>query len=291
MKVTLKYEEHDDKEKHMTLRLTLPQKYVNGTCKEVVRLFVDHYNKKHSEGEYRLDVEALHLKIVGGDHLDSEERVKDVLNASDECYLLPEHTRTEKQAKSAPSQPTPSPAPSQPSAPSAAGGYDAVCKKVPAKDSQGKVRCKNFGCQMSFDPDGEPQPCVHHKAAPIFHETAKWWSCCPDNKAYDFDDFMRIPGCTKSFCTNSTAGQGTRCLGGSDLRAENAPVRLDADAPVDPRKKLNDLRKGRIAIGVDGALFEKVWSQLLGEVGTESMDKVVDLFRAHFEAVLKDQTL
>ncbi len=27
------------------------------------------------------------------------------------------------------------------------------------------------------------QDCVHHKAPPIFHETAKWWSCCPDRKA------------------------------------------------------------------------------------------------------------
>jgi hypothetical protein len=276
----------------MTLRLTLPQKYVNGTCKEVVKLFVDHYNKKHGEDEqHRLDVEAMHLKIVGGDHLDSEERVRDVLSAGDECYLLPAHARREeKPAVAASSQPTPTSASSQPS--TAPKGYDPVCKKAPAKDakdSQGKVRCKNFGCQNSFDPDDDKVPCVHHKAAPIFHETAKWWSCCPDHKAYDFDDFMRIPGCTQSFCTNSTAGQGKRFLGGSDLRAENAPIRLDPDAPVDPRKKLNDLRKGLIAIGVDGAHFEKVWSQLLGEVG--NMDKVVELFRGHFEAVLKDQNL
>eukprot|EP00427_Karlodinium_veneficum_P002258 CAMPEP_0169165288 /NCGR_PEP_ID=MMETSP1015-20121227/59330_1 /TAXON_ID=342587 /ORGANISM="Karlodinium micrum, Strain CCMP2283" /LENGTH=196 /DNA_ID=CAMNT_0009237865 /DNA_START=32 /DNA_END=619 /DNA_ORIENTATION=+ len=196
MKVTLKYEEHEEKELHMTLRIALPQKYLSGTCKEVVRLFVDHYNKKHSEEQHRLDAEALHLKIVGGDHLDNEERVRDVLNASDECYLLPEHARREKTAVKA----------------------------------------------STFDPDGEPQPCVHHKAAPIFHETAKWWSCCPDQKAYDFEDFMRIPGCTKSFCTN--VSQGKRFMGGTDLRAENAPVRLDADAPVDPRRKLDDMRKG-----------------------------------------------
>lgn len=281
MKVTLKYEEHEKNELHMTLRLTLPQKYVSGTCKEVVRLFVDHYNKKHEE--HRLDVEALHLKIVGGDHLDNEERVRDVLKASDECYLLPEHARKEKQAVTASSEPTPSP---QPSAPSG-GGYNAPEKKAPVKDSQGKVRCKNFGCQNSFDPDGEPVPCVHHKAAPIFHETAKWWSCCPDHKAYDFEDFMRIPGCTKSFCSN--VSQGKRFLGGHDLRVDNAPVRLDPDAPVDPRRKLDDLRKGLIAIGVDGTLFENVWRQLIDEVG--DIDKVVDLFKAHFEAVLKDQNL
>lgn len=60
MKITLKYEEAATEEHHMTLRLTLPQKYVNGTNKEVaqlgllrgsllppqvVKLFVNHYNK------------------------------------------------------------------------------------------------------------------------------------------------------------------------------------------------------------------------------------------------------
>jgi len=286
MKVTLKYEEHEEKELHMTLRIALPQKYLSGTCKEVVRLFVDHYNKKHSEEQHRLDAEALHLKIVGGDHLDNEERVRDVLNASDECYLLPEHARREKTAVKASSESAPKSEPSQPSAPSR-GNCDNRDKEAPVKDSQGKVRCKNFGCQNSFDPDGEPQPCVHHKAAPIFHETAKWWSCCPDHKAYDFEDFMRIPGCTKSFCSN--VSQGKRFLGGHDLRGENAPVRLDPDAPVDPRRKLDDLRKGLIAIGVDGTLFENVWRQLIDEVG--DIDKVVDLFKAHFEAVLKDQNI
>ena len=34
MKITLKYEEAATEEHHMTLRLTLPQKYVNGTNKE-----------------------------------------------------------------------------------------------------------------------------------------------------------------------------------------------------------------------------------------------------------------
>merc|ERR1719210_288914 len=70
----------------MTLRLTLPEKYVNGPTKEVIKLFVDHYNKKHADTP--IDMEALHLKIVGGNHLTREARVRDTMADRDECYLL-----------------------------------------------------------------------------------------------------------------------------------------------------------------------------------------------------------
>lgn len=278
MKVTLKYEEGDTKDLHMTLRLTLPQKYVNGTCKEVVKLFVDHYNKKHTEE--KLDVEAMHLKIVGGDHLDGEERVRDVMSGGDECYLLPESMRGQKVDPAPAPAAAPAATPSAPSAPvkcpSASG---------PKPDANGMLRCKQFGCQRMYDPNGEPQPCTHHKTAPIFHETAKWWSCCPDRKAYDWEEFMRIPGCTKSFCTATPEGQGQkRFLGGCDIRAASAPVRLDENAPPDPRNKLEATRKGLIAVGADGALFEKVLNQLASETG--DLEKVCEKFRARFSAVL-----
>jgi len=293
MKVTLRYDETDNKDLQMVLRLTLPQKYINGPCREVVRLFVDHYNKKHAEDQ--LEAEGLHLKIVGGDHLDGHDRVRDVMAAGDECYLLPEAQRSEKRIKPAAVEekaaPTPAaPAePSEPSAPSAppkearTGPNTEKEPAAPKKNNDGKVRCKNFGCQRWFDPDREPPECCHHKSAPIFHETAKWWSCCPDRKAYDWEEFMRIPGCTKGFCS-ATGAQGKRVLGGCDIRGDTAPERIDVDAPVDPRKKLDEVRKGLIAIGVDGALFEKVWMQLAAD--NKDMDKVVDQFRMRFSAVL-----
>mmetsp|Transcript_63001 Transcript_63001/g.117849 ORF Transcript_63001/g.117849 Transcript_63001/m.117849 type:complete len:274 (-) Transcript_63001:31-852(-) len=269
MKITLKYEEAPTEDLYMTLRLTLPQKYVNGTNKEVVKLFVDHYNKKHAEQQ--LSMEELHLKIVGGIHLDNEERVRESLSNGDECYLLgrdsegPLPKRKEAEGYHC-----------TPAAPKSASE-----KKV-AKNADGKVRCKNFGCQQYFDPDGPPQECLHHKAAPIFHETAKWWSCCPDRKAYEFDEFMRIPGCTQGFC--SSEGQGKkRFLGGADLRGDSAPVRLDANAPPDPRQKLDSMRRGLVAVGVDGALFQKV-AEKLAESG--DLDKVCDVLKSRFSAAL-----
>lgn len=284
MKVTLKYEEGDNKELHMTLRLTLPVKYVNGQCREVVRLFVDHYNKKHSEDHEKLDVEAFHLKIVGGDHLDAEERVRDSMAGGDELYLLPESMRGKKED---PRPAAPAPVPPVPSAPSAPARPAGAAPKV-VKDENGRLRCKNFGCQRFYDPEGEPQVCIHHKAAPIFHETAKWWSCCDTKKAYEWDDFMRIPGCITGVCTCTPEGQGTkRFLGGCDLRGANAPVRMDPDAPIDPRKKLDAVRKGLVAVGADAELFEKVWSQLEAETG--DLDKVCDQFRQRFGAVLSSE--
>jgi len=277
MKVTIKYEEAENKDLHMTLRLTLPLKYVNGPTSAVVKLFVDHYNKKHEA--HPLDATTLHVKIVGGSHLKNDDDVSSTIRDKDECYLMGE------EAYHAPAPPLPpSPAetatPSSASAPAKSGG-----PKKGSTDEQGRIRCKRFGCQKFYDPKGEPQECVHHKSAPIFHEVAKWWSCCQDRKAYDWDEFMRIPGCCKSFCTDSPEGQSQkRFMGGCDLRGDTAPVRLDADAPRDPRHKITDLRKGLIAIGVDGDLFDKVWQDLAAEINDP--EEILAKFRSRFAGVL-----
>lgn len=272
MKITLKYEEPESEELHMTLRLTLPQKYVSGTNKEVVKLFVDHYNKKHADNS--ISVADLHLKIVGGNHLDNEDRVKESLANNDECYLLGKDSQSpEKKAKEP--EAGYSAASSKPAAAKAAPS-----EKAPVKNADGKVRCKNFGCQKMFDPDNPPK-CRHHKSPPIFHETAKWWSCCPDNKAYEFEEFMAIPGCQQGFCSAVGAAGQKRALGGCDLRADSAPVRLDADAAPDARQKLGEIRKGLVAVGVDAALFDQVLGKL---AGGGDLDKACDVLKSRFSA-------
>lgn len=281
MKVTLKYEEGSKPELHMTLRLTLPQKYVNGPTKEVVKLFVDHYNKKHAEDQ--LDMEALHLKIVGGNHLEHASKVRDTMAHGDECYLLGGDSTTRPVKRVATSDDAS--ANGTPTTATDDTERDADGKKV-QRDDMGRIRCKQLGCKQWFHPDGPQQACSFHKSPPIFHETAKWWSCCPDRKAYDWDEFMRIPGCQQGFCTATPEGQQgqKKFLGGADLRGDNAPVRLDADAPKDPRHKLAEMMQGLVAIGVDKALFEKVWSKMASE--NDDLDKVCEAFRARFSAVL-----
>ncbi|KZT68176.1 chord-domain-containing protein [Daedalea quercina L-15889] len=59
--------------------------------------------------------------------------------------------------------------------------------------------CTNRGCGQDFNPaDNKADSCTYHPGAPVFHEGLKSWSCCSDvNKpVLDFDEFMKIPGCT-----------------------------------------------------------------------------------------------
>ncbi|KAH0473930.1 MAG: uncharacterized protein KVP18_005256 [Porospora cf. gigantea A] len=57
-------------------------------------------------------------------------------------------------------------------------------------------KCKRAGCQKSFDP-AVKEPCIHHPGAPVFHDAQKRWSCC-NKGSWDWDVFMKIPGCTTS---------------------------------------------------------------------------------------------
>ncbi|GAB7361003.1 hypothetical protein MBLNU230_g1046t1 [Neophaeotheca triangularis] len=41
----------------------------------------------------------------------------------------------------------------------------------------------------------DEEQCVHHPGAAIFHEGSKGWTCCK-RRVLEFDEFMRIPGCT-----------------------------------------------------------------------------------------------
>jgi len=272
MKITLKYDETDAEDKKLTLRLTMPAKYVEGPTNDVIKLFIGHYNKKHEDTP--LDPDKFHLKIVGGEHLDREERVKDCVKDKDELYVLSgvEMLPAKRAVAPVAVQAATSPAPKANST-------------GPKKDAEGRVRCKNFGCKNWFFEDDPPE-CRHHKSAPIFHETAKWWSCCPDKKEYEFEAFEKVPGCVVGRCM-ATTNTTRRTLGGCDLRADvdSAPHRIDADAPVDPRRKLNALRSGVIAMGVDEKLFEDVGSRLLTQANGDH-EAVVRKFSARFSALL-----
>lgn len=99
---------------------------------------------------------------------------------------------------------------------------------------------------------------------------------------------MRIPGCqSESFHSVNPENQKNqkKFLGGCDVRGDSAPVRLDEDAPVDPRHKIADLVKGLVAIGIDRALVEKVWAKLATECDGDH-EKVSEKFRTRFSALL-----
>ncbi|KAJ7043183.1 hypothetical protein C8F04DRAFT_1073915 [Mycena alexandri] len=60
-------------------------------------------------------------------------------------------------------------------------------------------RCTRKGCGREFSEDGA-ESCTFHPGAPVFHEGLKSWSCCSEvyKPVLDFDEFMKIPGCTQT---------------------------------------------------------------------------------------------
>jgi len=135
------------------------------------------------------------------------------------------------------------------------------------------VSCVRFGCQNRF-PKGGPYPsCRYHKSPPIFHETAKWWSCCPTKKAWDFDEFQKIPGCCQGTCTDvkeSNESHQKMFLGGADLR-EQAADRAQL-------KSIDDFNKAQSAGGSEAAPVLDRLRTVLQELGVEQelYDQVVD---------------
>ena len=56
--------------------------------------------------------------------------------------------------------------------------------------------CVRRGCgKKFFQARNADNICQFHPGAPVFHEGRKGWSCCK-RRVDDFDEFMKIPGCS-----------------------------------------------------------------------------------------------
>lgn len=65
------------------------------------------------------------------------------------------------------------------------------------KDSEGRIKCVRKGCGVYFFPhENNDKACHYHPKQPVFHDTKKFYSCCSDKVAYEFDEFLKIKGCT-----------------------------------------------------------------------------------------------
>lgn len=87
--------------------------------------------------------------------------------------------------------------------PEAASAATSAVKTLARKSTRaddGTARCQRKGCQKQFTVEmNEKQACTYHKGQPIFHDAMKFWSCCPNKKCFDFDDFLAVPGCGTGF--------------------------------------------------------------------------------------------
>mmetsp|Transcript_48471 Transcript_48471/g.117279 ORF Transcript_48471/g.117279 Transcript_48471/m.117279 type:complete len:349 (-) Transcript_48471:200-1246(-) len=287
MKVFLHYEDHDDKSFHKSLKITLPKSWKTGPSSNLLKQFVESYNSNPDfggsadknplpDGDDEL-LSRLHLAMrqeVGPSTSTStstssttttpspEKKVELVPICSDavvvdeipdrmDVYICHgpsqtlEERRTDKQRR----------------------------EELLKEQTANLVSCVRFGCQNRF-PKGGPYPsCRYHKSPPIFHETAKWWSCCPQRKAWDFDDFQKIPGCCQGMCTDvkeEDASSQKLFLGGADLR-EQAAGRAQL-------KSIDDFNKAQSAGGSDAAPVLDRLRVVLQELGVEQelYDQVVD---------------
>jgi hypothetical protein len=87
----------------------------------------------------------------------------------------------------------PTPTPNTASTPAPEPDSDDPSLSIPTN-----ATCRRKGCNATYNPDAsrDSETCEHHPGQPIFHEGSKGWSCCK-RKVLEFDEFMKIPGCTE----------------------------------------------------------------------------------------------
>jgi CHORD len=132
--------------------------------KDVVGLFVTAYNDKNVETPINLD--DFHIENDSGDKIYSNDIVENTLSDHSDYHLK-------------------------------SGAYHRTTAVKAIVDNDSTKRCRNYGCNQRYDElDNGDLSCKHHTGPPIFHDTMKCWSCCRDRKAYDFEAFQQIQGCS-----------------------------------------------------------------------------------------------
>lgn len=259
MKVVVKYEDNENADLHKSLRITLPKSWKTGPTSKLLDQFVESYNASETLGRANpLTLGDLHLAVrqkstptASNDSkallpLASDAVIVNVIADREDVYVVHGASQTLQE----------------------------IQQEKEAEQERKRIErettstCTHFGCKQRF-PKGGPYPkCQYHAAPPVFHETAKFWSCCPNKKAYDWNDFENIPGCLHGTCSEVKEEEQKQFLGGTDLRekvGEAAKLKSIADfnksqaaggseaAPV-----LDQLRTVMAKIGVEHELYDQV---------------------------------
>jgi CHORD len=286
MKVFLHYEDNIETELWKSLKITLPKSWKIGPASKLLGQFVESYNANETlgGGPNPLDIDSLHLAIrrpVSADDLarndptatsadtkmeplPSDAIVVECIPDRADVYVMHGPSKTLQEVKEQ-------------------QRLEEVTKQ---KNNQSTMKntasCTRFGCQQRF-PKGGPYPitpCKYHKSPPVFHETAKFWSCCPTKKAYDWEDFQNIPGCCEApTCTElKDSTNQPLFLGGTDLREKaGEAVKL---------KSIDDFNKAQAAGGSDAAPVLERLQLVLAELGIEKelYNQVIDGYMNRFQS-------
>jgi len=263
MKVFLHYEEPDDSTLHKTLKITLPKSWKNGPTSKLLEQFVESYNAAEQGTKTPLNGSEMHLAVKrtnsnnGSSENDSDEFIFlplasdsitiDVIEDREAVYIIHGESETLQEIED---------------------------KKKAELERKREllaqtVACVHFGCKKRFTKGGPYPDCSYHAAPPVFHETAKFWSCCPQKKAYDWDDFQSIKGCKTGHCTDVKEEESKQFLGGCDLR--------EIAGETQKLKSIDDFNSAQ-AGGSDAAPILDRLKSVFAEIGIENelFDQVVD---------------
>jgi hypothetical protein len=178
MKVIMHYEDNENVDFHKTLKITLPKSWKTGPTSKLLGQFVESYNGNEVLGAGNpLQEDALHMAIRQHDGdksavvpLASDAVTLDVIPDRADVYIMHGPSKTLQDSED----------------------ERKTALKRKQEELSNTVACTHFGCKNRF-PRGGPYPdCRHHAAPPVFHETAKFWSCCPNKKAYDWEQFQAV---------------------------------------------------------------------------------------------------
>ena len=201
MKVLLHYNDTPDESLHKTIKITLPKSWKIGPVHQLLEQFVETYNDSSMSKttDHKLNVRDLHL-VYNSKALASDAVVIDILPDRADVYIAHGASQTLEE-------------------------MNAIVQEKLLQEQKLKanlVKCTHFGCNKSFSKGGPYPECKYHAKPPVFHETAKFWSCCPNSKAYDWETFQSIPGCCEGTCSEiKEDGNNSKLfLGGCDLREE-----------------------------------------------------------------------
>lgn len=262
MKVFLYYEDNDKKELHKTLKMTLPKSWKTGPTSKLLTQFVESYNA--SPLEPALEESEMHLAIEQGEdivHIPSDAVVQDVIPDRANIFVRHGKSITLQEVKAAEEEAT----------------------KQELEKRANTVPCTHFGCKNRF-PRGGPYPdCCYHAAPPVFHETAKFWSCCPTKKAYDWNDFEAIPGCQTGVCTEVKEQGQKQFLGGMELRAQSNDG--------DQLRSIDDFNKAQAAGGTTAAPILDRLQRVMQELGIEQelYSQVVEGMKKELEPTVNSE--
>lgn len=177
-----------------TSKIQIPKSWLGKDVKDIINLFLPAYVKKNPD--HVLELDHVHLATNDGTKIYSNAKVSDVLEDRGDYYI-----KKGTHVKEA---------------------VETIFGNL-SVDGKPMLRCKNYGCNQYFsEAENHDEACVHHTAPPIFHDTMKCWSCCKDRKAYDFESFQLIAGCTVG--RHSTEVKKVSIAPSPNSPAEGAPA-------------------------------------------------------------------